>query len=95
MWKQLSQSPFPRVKTFQLEDSDFDRVMVLRRCKEDELREIEEWNTILTSEGTDACVFNTDEIPGIEYVILVRENSYHNLADILKHELSHIAKGDL
>ena len=56
-------------------------------------RELEEWGKVLATEGTDACVFND---PGAiaEYVILVRENPYHDIAKILEHELSHIARGD-
>jgi hypothetical protein len=94
IWKELTSKPFPKVKAFQLKDDTFDRVMRLRRCKEDEFRELEEWNTILTTEGTDACVFNAEE-SGFDYTILVRENPYHSLERIIKHELSHIVKGDL
>jgi hypothetical protein len=95
VWKTLTFEMFPRVKAFQLSDYDFDRVIRLGRCVEDELRELEEWNTILTTEGTDACVFNTDETPGLDFMILIRENHYHKLERILKHELSHLANGDL
>lgn len=95
IWKQLTKKPFPRVKAFQLDDTDFNRVIVLRRCEEDEFRELEEWNTILSTEGTDACVFIADESSDIEYMILVREHPYHGLEEILRHELSHVANGDL
>jgi hypothetical protein len=94
-WKTLTCKLFPRVKAFQLSDADFDTAIQLKKCKEDELRELEEWSTILTTEGTDACVFNTDEIPGLDFMILIRENPYHKPDEILKHELSHIARGDL
>jgi hypothetical protein len=89
------QKPFPRVKALKLRDADFNRVVTLRRCEEDELRELAEWDTILTTEGTDALVFNVDESTGSDYMILVRENPYHSLEEILEHELAHIAKGDL
>jgi hypothetical protein len=95
IWKTLTTTAFPRVKAFQLSDGDFDRVIRLKRCEEDEQRELEEWNTILTTEGTDACVFNADGTSGLDFMILIRENHYHALEEILKHELSHIAKGDL
>ncbi len=94
-WKTLTTKPFPKIKAYQLKDTDFNRVIQLRRCEEDEQRELQEWNTILTTEGTDACVFNSDEKLGCDFVILVREKPYHSLEKILKHELSHIAKGDL
>jgi|SRR3972149_8500572 len=94
-WEKLTSQPFPKVKAFQLANEDFDRVMCLRRCDEDELRELQEWNTILTNEGTDACVFNADESAGFDYIILVREKPYHNIKIIFDHELSHIARGDL
>ncbi len=94
-WKTLTQKPFPNVKAFQLKDEDFNRVVCLRRCEEDELRELEEWDTILTTEGTDALVFKVDESTGSDYMIVVRENPYHSLNQIIEHELSHITRGDL
>ena len=95
IWRELTSKPFPKVKAFQLKDDAFDRVIRLRRCEEDELRELEEWNTILTTEGTDACVFSAEETSGLDYTILVRENPYHSFERIIKHELSHIVEGDL
>jgi len=95
VWKKLTCKPYPKVKAFLLSDYDFDRVIHLRGCEEDELRELEEWNTILTTEGTDACVFNVDDITVSDFMVLIRVNHYHKLEDILKHELSHIARGDL
>jgi len=95
VWKKLTCKPYPKVKAFLLSDYDFNRVINLRRCEEDELRELEEWNTILTTEGTDACVFNVDDITVSDFMVLIRVNHYHKLEDILKHELSHIARGDL
>jgi hypothetical protein len=95
IWKTLTNEPFPKVKAFQLEDEDFDYVIQTRDCKEDEGREKEEWGRVLSVGGTDACVFNADEFADIDYVILIRESPYHGLAEILEHELSHIARGDL
>jgi hypothetical protein len=94
-WKALTSKPFPKVKGFRLSGSDFERVMQLRRCKEDERREIEEWGRVLSTSGTDACVFNADEIGDVNYIILIREKTYHSLEEIIEHELSHIAEGDL
>jgi len=94
-WQKLTSKPIPKIKAFQLKDDDFDRVIRLRRCEEDEQRELEEWNTILTTKGTDACVFNAEENLGFDFMILVRENHYHTLNRIIEHELLHIIKGDL
>ncbi len=94
-WKTFTDQPFPKVKAFQLKDEDFDRVMRLRRCKEDEVREVIEWSRVLTAKGTDACVFNADESAGLEYIILIREKPYHTIQEIIKHELAHVAGGDL
>jgi len=93
IWDMLTSRPFPKVKAFQLRDDDFDRVIRLRRCDGDIERELEEWGKVLSTEGTDACVFNDAETIA-EYVILVRERPYHDIANILEHELSHIARGD-
>jgi hypothetical protein len=93
LWKVLTSKPLPKVKAFQLSDDDFDRVIRLRRCEEDMQRELEEWGKVLSTEDTDACVFNDAETIA-EYVILVRENPYHNISKILEHELSHIARED-
>jgi hypothetical protein len=94
-WKELTRKPFPQVKAYQLTDEDFDRVIRLRRCREDMERELEEWGRVLSTIGTDACVFNAEEAADAEYIILVRESPYHSLEEILSHELSHIARGDL
>jgi hypothetical protein len=94
-WRALTSNPFPKVKAFQLKDDDFDRVIRLRRCEEDMERELEEWGRVLSTRGTDACVFSAEEVADAEYIILVRESPYHSLEEILKHELSHIARGDL
>jgi hypothetical protein len=94
-WKTLSSKPFPKVKALKLNDDDFNHVVQHRHCPEDELREIEEWGRTLSTKGTDACVFNADETADAEYIILVRENPYHSLGEIILHELSHIARGDL
>ena len=94
-WKTLTDQPFPKLKAYQLKEEDFDRMILLRRCTEDEVREVIEWSRILTAKGTDACVFNADEIAGLEYIILIREKPYHSLREIIKHELAHIAGGDL
>ena len=95
IWKTLTKKPFPRIVTFQLDDTDFDYAMRLMKCRDNERREMEEWGRVLSAKGTDACVFNCEEFPGIDYVILVRENPYHGLEEIIQHELSHIARGDL
>jgi hypothetical protein len=95
IWRALTSKPFPKVKALQLKDDAFDRIICLRRCEEDELRELEEWNTLLTTKGTDACIFNAEEKSGFDYTILVREKHFHSLEKIIKHELAHIVRGDL
>ena len=94
-WKTLSGKPLPKVKALELSDDDFNYVIQHRHCLEDEMCEIEEWGKVLSTKGTDACVFNAEETDDAEYVILVRENPYHSLNEIVLHELSHIVRGDL
>ncbi|MCJ7561017.1 hypothetical protein MUO79_10445 [Candidatus Bathyarchaeota archaeon] len=94
-WKTLTNEPFPKVKAFQLNDSDFCRVIHIRRCEEDERREMEEWGRVLSTKGTNACVLTADASADVDYVILIRENPYHSLREIIRHELSHIARGNL
>ena len=94
-WKKLSRKPFPKVKALKLSDDDFNYVLQHRHCIEDDFGEIEEWGKVLSTKGTDACVFNADETEDSDYIILVRENPYHSLDEIILHELSHIARGDL
>jgi hypothetical protein len=94
-WKTLSSRPFPKVKALKLSDSDFNHVLEHRSCPEDCMRELEEWGRILSTKGTDACVFNAEDNEDAEYVILVRQNPYHTLNEIIYHELLHIARGDL
>lgn len=95
IWRGLTCKPFPRVVAFQLEDPDFDRLLELRSCRENERREMLEWGRVLSAGGTDGCVFNVDEYADVDYVILVRKNPYHEFDEILMHELTHIARGDL
>ena len=94
-WKTLSSKPLPRIKAFKLSDEDFDFILQHRHCIEDDFREIEEWGTLLSTKGTDACVFNAEKDDNAEFVIIVRENPYHSLDEIIVHELAHIARGDL
>ena len=94
-WRTLSREPLPKVKAFCLDDEDFNSVIEQRRCYEDNLREIEEWGRVLSTKGTDACVFNATQREEADYVILVRQNPFHHIDDIILHELSHIARGDL
>ncbi len=95
IWKKLTRKPFPKIKAYKLDDGDFDHIIRLRQCIEDEQRELEEWNRILTTEGTDACVFNAEEKPGVDFVILIRKSHYHGIEEIIEHELLHIVRGDL
>ena len=94
-WRKLSGKPMPKVKALRLSDEDFNNVLKNRRCLEDDLREIEEWGRVLPTKGTDACIFNAEETEGFDYIILVRQNPYHTLEEILVHELAHIVRGDL
>ncbi len=95
LWKTLTDKPYPKIKALILNDDDFNHVIEHRHCTEDALRELQEWGRVLSTEGTDACIFNADETAKVDYVILVRENPYHSLKEIIQHELSHIIKGDL
>ena len=94
-WKTLSSKPMQKVKALRISDDDFNHVLEHRHCIEDTFREIEEWGRVLSTKGTDACVFNGEEADGADYIILVRENPYHSLDEIIVHELSHIVRGDL
>jgi hypothetical protein len=94
-WKAISKKPFPKVRMLRLKDKDFNHALQHRQCFEDDLREIEEWGRVLSTKGTDACIFNAEDTDNVDYIILVRENPYHNLEEIIFHELGHIARGDL
>lgn len=94
-WRTLSKKPFPKVRMLRLSDDDFNHVLRHRRCLEDDLREIEEWGRVLSTKGTDACIFNAGDTDNVDYIILVRENPYHSLEEIILHELGHISRGDL
>ena len=94
-WKTLSDKPFPKIRALVLNDADFNHVIQHRHYEGDDLREIEEWGRVLSTKGTDACVFNAEENADADYIVLVRENPYHTLDEIILHELSHIARGDL
>ncbi len=95
LWQMLTKKRFPRVRVYQIGDGDFESIVELSKTQDDEKRELKEWGRILPPEGTDAIVYDTDEFPGVDYVILIRETPYHSLPQVVKHELSHIARGDL
>ena len=94
-WRTLSRKPIPKVKALRLSDADFNNALQHRHCPEDDLGEIEEWGRILSTKGTDACIFNAEDTDDADYIILVRQNPYHTLDEILVHELAHIVRGDL
>lgn len=95
VWKTLTDKPYPKIKALILTDDDFNHVIEHRQCPEDMIREIEEWGRVLPTKGTDACIFNGDHKEKTDYIILIRENPYHQLKEIIPHELSHIIRGDL
>jgi hypothetical protein len=94
-WKTLSRTPLPKIKALKLSDKDFNHVLEHRQCPENSLLEIEEWGKVLSTKGTDSCVFSGDETDNAEYILLVRQKPYHSLHKIIVHELWHIARGDL
>ena len=95
VWESLTDKPYPKINALIVSDTDFNRILKRRQCPEDMLREIEEWGRVLSTKGTDACVFNGDCKGKADFVILIRENPYHKIDDIVQHELSHIIRGDL
>ena len=95
IWKTLSSKPLPKIEAWRLSDEDFNTVIQQRRCYEDSQREVEEWGRVLSTRGTDACVYNACKNEGADYVILIRQNPFHCIDEIIQHELSHIARGDL
>ena len=95
IWRGLTSNPCPKVIVLRVKDDDFNRFLKITRCPGDTWREICEWGRALSTEGTDACVYKTDEFSDVDYFILIRDRPYHSFNAILKHELSHIARGDL
>lgn len=95
IWKKLTDKPFPKITALILNDEDFNKNIERHKCQEDAKREIKEWGRLLSTQGTDACVFNNDPTSETRYVILIRKKHYHSLEEIIQHELSHIIRGDL
>jgi len=95
VWKNISDEPLPKVRAFQVCAKDFNNIIRKQKCLDNDIREIKEWGRILSVKGTDACVFNAETHDNIDYIILIRSNSYHSLEKILTHELIHIAMGEL
>ncbi len=95
VWQTLTDQPIPKIKALILSDQDFNHIIEHRQCPDDVMREIEEWGRVLSTKGTDACIFNGDHKEKADYIILIRENPYHQLEEIIPHELSHIIRGDL
>ena len=95
IWKEISFEPFPKVRAFQIRAKEFSEMLRQQKCLENDVREIKEWGRILSISGTDACVFNAEQQGDVDFIILIRNNPYHTLNEILVHELSHIASSDL
>ncbi|XHH07696.1 MAG: hypothetical protein ACFCUE_08930 [Candidatus Bathyarchaeia archaeon] len=95
IWKSLTDKPIPNIKALIISDQDFNHIIEHHQCREDAQREIAEWGRLLSTKGTDACVFNGSRKENAEYVILIRENPYHTFEEIIPHELLHIIRGDL
>jgi Cft2 family RNA processing exonuclease len=99
IWRTLATRRLPRVMALQVTEDAFESALKRMRASDygrvNARREVAEWGQTLSVRGTDACVFNTHECPGVDYVLLVRDKPYHRLGDVLKHELAHIARGDL
>jgi hypothetical protein len=89
--KALSDKPFPKVNPLRLSDEDFNRLIEHRRCPEDNLREVEEWERLLSTRGTDAWVLMLRKRERRDYILLIRKNPYHSLDEILRYELTQIA----
>jgi len=48
-WKSISSKPLPKIKAITLSNADFNYIVDVRRCPEDDMREIEEWGRILST----------------------------------------------
>ena len=51
IWNTLTTKPFPKVAAFQLEERDFEHILKSRRCREDEIREVQEWGRTVVGQG--------------------------------------------
>ncbi len=71
-WRTMSSRQMPKIKALKLSDEDFNHFIDVRRCPEDQMREMEEWGRILSTRGTDACVYHADPADDAEFIILIR-----------------------
>ena len=93
IWNEITNRPFPRnIKAYILENEEYERVMeLLSNCPLIVPDPIYEYNEIVKPVGSEAVCFPTSS--GI--LILIKKNSKCTLKENLKHELEHIAKGEL
>ena len=42
-WTTISSKPLPKIKAITLSNEDFNHIIDVKRCPEDDMREIEEW----------------------------------------------------
>jgi len=47
----LSSNPLPKIKALELSDEDFNHIMGVKCCPEDQMREIDEWGRILSTKA--------------------------------------------
>jgi len=99
VWKSLTSKPFPssRINAYLLENEEMDRVLsILKKSPNIQVQSMWEYGKRLSVEESDAVIFYAKFVPRrIDYCILIKEDGNFTLDENLKHELEHIAKGEV
>jgi len=99
IWKSVTDKPFPfaGIEAFLLRNEEMDRVLsLLEKSPNIKVQGVWEYGKKLGVEGSDAVVFLAELVSGHkDYCILIREQGNFTLEENLKHELEHIARGEV
>ena len=93
IWKNITSKPFPSIDAYILENKEFKRIMLLlQESSAVVVQDVFEYGKTLDPIGSEAVVFCPD---CSKYLILIKRESLCILKENLKHELEHIAKGEV
>jgi len=92
VWKSITDSPFPSVDAYVLEDEEYERVMSTLRKSIVAVQDQFEYGEMKDPLESEAVVLR---IISPEFLILIKKDSAFTLRENLKHELEHIDKGEV
>ena len=93
MWGQITQKPFPSVEAYILDSKEYERVMmILKESPNIVVLDRYEYGERVDLIDSNAVVFHT---VSPENLVLIREEGSKPIKERLRHELEHMAHGEV